>query len=523
MKKRYLFSGVENFLLYDLWENGHVNENVFAYSNGAGSERTVVFYNNKYDRASGWIKQSAPYAVKTGNGDEIKLVTRSISEGLGLSNDDNKYCIFQEHRSRLWYIRKSSEICQKGMIVMLNGFEYQVLINIQEVTDEADHRFKILCDSLAGRGCEDIESAWQEIIYKDLYDDLEKFANAALIPIAKEIEKSSKASQKSEDSSTEDAQKTEIKKTDDSAKKISVSKINRILSDAKNAAITFYQTAQRFSLLDASVKTPASSDKQFALFKNKVKLLIQIHNEMLLQKSEADVTTPKNDGKNKSDCLKVDSEVQENQENLQQLLEKTEIPQDFVKLLIEKDEKLELLLLCDALCAEYSQNSLADKWNLGRKLNSYLQKDFAYALKKLFKISPLGKSSKLPKNSKKVAFEIIDFLVRGKFAKNLSGANYFDGTLWFNKELLEENLNLVFAQMLLNAKKSKLPSVFELYRTICKAKDEAEYKAELFVKPFAPVNKTKKSATAKTEKTKAKSEKKESTSKKKGKTKKTEN
>ena len=278
MKKRYLFSGVENFLLYDLWENGHVNENVFAYSNGAGSERTVVFYNNKYDRASGWIKQSAPYAVKTGNGDEIKLVTRSISEGLGLSNDDNKYCIFQEHRSRLWYIRKSSEICQKGMFVMLNGFEYQVLINIQEVTDEADHRFKILCDSLAGRGCEDIESAWQEIIYKDLYDDLEKFANAALIPIAKEIEKSSKASQKSEDSSTEDTQKTEIKKTDDSAKKISVSKINRILSDAKDAAITFYQTAQRFSLLDASVKTPASSDKQFALFKNKVKLLIQIHN-----------------------------------------------------------------------------------------------------------------------------------------------------------------------------------------------------------------------------------------------------
>ena len=523
MKKRYLFSGVENFLLYDLWENGHVNENVFAYSNGAGNERTVVFYNNKYDRASGWIKQSAPYAVKTGNGDEIKLVTRSIYEGLGLSNDDNKYCIFQEHRSRLWYIRKSSEICQKGMFVMLNGFEYQVLINIQEVTDEADHRFKILCDSLAGRGCEDIESAWQEIIYKDLYNDLEKFANAALIPIAKEIEKSSKASQKSEDSSTEDAQKTEIKKTEDSAKKISLSKINRILSDAKDAAITFYQTAQRFSLLDASVKTPASSDKQFALFKNKVKILIQIHNEMLLQKSEADVTTQKNGDTNKSDCLKVDSEVQENQENLQQLLEKTEIPQDFVKLLIEKDEKLELLLLCDALCAEYSQNSLAEKWNLGRKLNSYLQKDFAYALKKLFKISPLGKSSKLPKNSKKVAFEIIDFLVRGKFAKNLSGANYFDGTLWFNKELLEENLNLVFAQMLLNAKKSKLPSVFELYRTICKAKDEAEYKAELFVKPFAPVNKTKKSATAKTEKTKAKSEKKESTSKKKGKTKKTEN
>ena len=68
--------------------------------------------------------------------------------------------------------------------------------------------------------------------------------------------------------------------------------------------------------------------------------------------------------------------------------------------------------------------------------------------------------------------------------------------------------------MLLNAKKSKLPSVFELYGTICKAKDEAEYKAELFVKPFAPAGKTKKSAAAKSEKTKTEKGKVKSSSKK---------
>ncbi|MBP5751457.1 MAG: alpha-amylase, partial [Treponema sp.] len=50
LHKRYLFSGVENFLFYDVWNNGQVNANIFAYSNGAGSERTIVFYNNKYER-----------------------------------------------------------------------------------------------------------------------------------------------------------------------------------------------------------------------------------------------------------------------------------------------------------------------------------------------------------------------------------------------------------------------------------------------------------------------------------------
>ena len=38
LKKRYLFAGVEDFLFYDVWNNGSVNENVFAYSNRCGSE-----------------------------------------------------------------------------------------------------------------------------------------------------------------------------------------------------------------------------------------------------------------------------------------------------------------------------------------------------------------------------------------------------------------------------------------------------------------------------------------------------
>ena len=46
----------------------------------------------------------------------------------------------------------------------------------------------------------------------------------------------------------------------------------------------------------------------------------------------------------------------------------------------------------------------------------------------------------------------------------------------------------------LNSQKSKIPAVFDLYKTVCEAKDKAEYKAELFVKQFEPLKKAEKSA-----------------------------
>ncbi len=83
MKMRPLFSGVENFLLYDFWTNGAVNENVFAWSNTFRGEHSLVLFNNKYEQASGWIKMSAAYAVKDENG-EKQLVQRSLAEGFTL-------------------------------------------------------------------------------------------------------------------------------------------------------------------------------------------------------------------------------------------------------------------------------------------------------------------------------------------------------------------------------------------------------------------------------------------------------
>ena len=52
MKRRHHFSDVQHFLLYDFFApEGYVNENVFAYSNRSGDERSLIIYHNKYESA----------------------------------------------------------------------------------------------------------------------------------------------------------------------------------------------------------------------------------------------------------------------------------------------------------------------------------------------------------------------------------------------------------------------------------------------------------------------------------------
>src|SRR4029078_8049955 len=49
LQRRYLFAGVQHFLLYDFYTpDGQVNEDVFAYSNRFGDERALVVYHNRY-------------------------------------------------------------------------------------------------------------------------------------------------------------------------------------------------------------------------------------------------------------------------------------------------------------------------------------------------------------------------------------------------------------------------------------------------------------------------------------------
>jgi hypothetical protein len=173
MKKRYLFSGSADYCLFDLRDGNGVNENVFAYSNRAGNERALVFYNNAYSQASGWIREgSANIPQKDGT-------TRrdSLCQALGLHGEGRYFALLREQRQNRWFIRSSKDIAERGFFVSLNGYEAQVFLDIHEVEDAApgtaeyrwDARWSKLNAELNGRGVEDLHGALQDIFLGDLY------------------------------------------------------------------------------------------------------------------------------------------------------------------------------------------------------------------------------------------------------------------------------------------------------------------------------------------------------------------
>ncbi|MEJ2700245.1 MAG: alpha-amylase family glycosyl hydrolase, partial [Desulfuromonadales bacterium] len=102
MRRRHLFSGSENFVFYDFYSGGHVNDDVFAFSNGSGAERALVVFNNRYADTGGWISQSVPKRVKDPSGGE-KVVRPTLGEALGLSREEGYFCRFRDHRNGLEY------------------------------------------------------------------------------------------------------------------------------------------------------------------------------------------------------------------------------------------------------------------------------------------------------------------------------------------------------------------------------------------------------------------------------------
>ncbi|GHV50810.1 hypothetical protein AGMMS49579_05000 [Spirochaetia bacterium] len=182
MKKRHVFSGSEAFRLYDLYTSeGHVNENVFAYSNRSWDERALIFYNNSYYEVSGWIHRSTPAILQ----DDGSYRQDTLSEALSIHGDNRFFTLFREQRAGLWFIRSSKEISEKGLFVSLKGYEAQVFLDIREVEDAvpgtAEYlwaaRWSKLHAELNGRGVVDPDAAVQDIFLAELYAPLFEIFN----------------------------------------------------------------------------------------------------------------------------------------------------------------------------------------------------------------------------------------------------------------------------------------------------------------------------------------------------------
>ncbi len=155
MAKRYLFSGVANFNLFNFSDpQGIVNENVFAYTNRSGNERVLVIYNNKYDGAAGHIKTAAPRLAR--EGDEKGLQSCGLAEALDLDTTGDAFYIVKEQISGQEYLFSGEHIHQHGFYRQLRGFEYRIFWEFEEIRDR-DGTLATLFDNIQGQGVDSVE------------------------------------------------------------------------------------------------------------------------------------------------------------------------------------------------------------------------------------------------------------------------------------------------------------------------------------------------------------------------------
>ena len=460
MKKRYLFSGIENFFFYDVWNEGSVNENIFAYTNCCSNERAAVFYNNKYERACGWIKTSCRYAVKDDEGNS-HFETRDLADALHLPAEKNTYLIFKELRSGLSFIRSVEDIRNNGMFISLNGFECQVLMDMTVITDDSTGKYRILCDTLGGRGVEDIDIALKEIFLKELYSALKAFTDDKFFS---EIEAAA-------------GLKTQKKRAD---------AVKALLKD-KNAEIDAWFKAVA-DFIAGNYGVPSVIAKASGRKSKKAETL-----EMLVKKAGKALEARLIAAADNSLYKAFDSEVSA-----------VKVYAAYAAALAVKE-----MLGADGTFSNASR--VISLWSLDRKLRMLLTETDSASLsaKNAAAYRPLFDAitgtlalcdiELSEKTVPEASYTAVAYLVENGTGASLLGLNSFNNILWYNKEKAAYTLKAAVLQYSLFAsapKTGKAELVEKAKRRILNAAKKCEYKADVLLTLLKPASLIKKEKSA---------------------------
>lgn len=168
LKRRSLFSGSEQFALYDFFcHDGRVDENVFAYSNRSGQERSLVVYHNSHACTAGWIKTSVPVAVKRDD-DQVELCSSTLGTALAIPHDNTPLVAFRDIATGLEYLRTAAEIHQQGLYVELGEYEFHIFLDFRILYATPETPWQLLCDELAGSGVRSLEDALIQLVHRPL-------------------------------------------------------------------------------------------------------------------------------------------------------------------------------------------------------------------------------------------------------------------------------------------------------------------------------------------------------------------
>ena len=166
--RRDLFAGSEHFVLFDFEKAlGVVDEDVFAYSNRLGEERSLVVYHNRPGPTRGRIRRSVPIAVKVEGQEKPHLRWETLSHALGLEGDTEEaplplFLSCRDLIANREHLFDPREIKGAGLLLELGGYACHVFLDFRPILDDEDGRWQTLARTLGGRGVPSLAEALLE-------------------------------------------------------------------------------------------------------------------------------------------------------------------------------------------------------------------------------------------------------------------------------------------------------------------------------------------------------------------------
>ncbi len=173
LRRRQLFAGVEHFQLYDFATDDGIDDNVFAFSNGAPGNRWLVIYNNADHPTSGRVHQAAPRAHPDREG--LAQAMAPLAAQLEIPSGAGVFCRFRNLRDRQESLRTGDEL-QQGLDIRLGSYQYQVFYDFRVFQDH-DQSWASLHSELAGRPVADLDVALLGLRYRPLWQAFQELTN----------------------------------------------------------------------------------------------------------------------------------------------------------------------------------------------------------------------------------------------------------------------------------------------------------------------------------------------------------
>jgi glycosidase len=179
LHRRKIFSEVENFHFFDFYTpNSEVVEDVFAYSNYANGQASLVVYHNKFAETQGWVNLADRNNPASGR-------NTTIFDALHL-DPNHQFAIFKDIFNHLEYIRPVHEIRSNGLFFHLHAYETHVFIDFIGVTDDQSGSYRRICSELNGNGVPSIDNALKELLLRPILQPLQEILNRGYFDFLRE-------------------------------------------------------------------------------------------------------------------------------------------------------------------------------------------------------------------------------------------------------------------------------------------------------------------------------------------------